>query len=87
MQRVAYLRASEPSNLDAEITREALFGTALNTDVLIEIICTRSSSELVSTKQAYQARYNSNLERDVSFKINGNIKEVILVLSSVNYQG
>ncbi|XP_020082878.1 annexin D7-like isoform X2 [Ananas comosus] len=68
--RVAYLRASEPSNLDAEITREALFGTALNTDVLIEIICTRSSSELVSTKQAYQARYNSNLERDVSFKIN-----------------
>lgn len=75
-QRVAYLRASEPSERDAEIVRGALFGQSLDPDTLTEIVCTRSSLELSSAKNAYQARYNSNLEQDVSSKAIGSLKEV-----------
>ncbi|XP_019710109.1 annexin D8 isoform X2 [Elaeis guineensis] len=86
--RVAYLRATEPPERDAEIVRGALFGQSLDPDTLTEIICTRSSLELSAAKQAYQARYNSNLERDVSSKTIGSLKEVLLaVLNSNCYDG
>ncbi|XP_073013688.1 annexin D6-like [Typha latifolia] len=88
LARVAYLRACEPSNRDAELIRNSLFGKNLDLDVLIEIVCTRSSSELISIKLAYHARYYSDLERDVSSKTNGNIKEILLaVMNSSKYSG
>lgn len=76
MQRVAYLRASEPCVRDADIARDALFGRRLNADVLIEVVCTRSSAEVALIKQAYQARYSTSLERDVSSRTNGSLSEV-----------
>ncbi|XP_038975873.1 annexin D7-like [Phoenix dactylifera] len=86
--RVAYLRASEPPERDAEIVRGALFGQSLDPDTLTEIICTRSSLELSSAKQAYQAQYDSNLEQDVSSKTIGSLKEVLLAILSLNcYNG
>ncbi|KAG1342408.1 putative inactive receptor kinase [Cocos nucifera] len=83
--RVAYLHASEPPERDAEIVRGALFARSLDTDTLTEIICTRSSLELSSAKQAYQARYNSNLERDVSSKTIGNLKQILLAILNSNF--
>ncbi|KAJ3705662.1 hypothetical protein LUZ61_009367 [Rhynchospora tenuis] len=88
MQRLAYLRAISPCNQDAEFIREALFGRNLNINKITEIICTRLSSQIVSLKQAYQSQYNTSLDRDISHKTNGTLKEVLLaILSSSNYNG
>ncbi|KAJ4760409.1 Annexin-like protein [Rhynchospora pubera] len=84
--RLAYLRTIAPCNRDAEFIREALFGCNLNINMITEIICTRPSSQIVSLKQAYQSRYNTSLERDITYKTNGTLKEVLLaILSSSNY--
>lgn len=78
MQKVAYLRASEPHDRDAEIIRGSLFGRSLELSILTEIICTRSSPELRIVKGAYQSRYNTDLKQDVSYKVSGVLREVNL---------
>ncbi|XP_027179894.1 annexin D7-like [Coffea eugenioides] len=76
---MVYLRINEPQERDAELTRDSLFGgNKVNLNVLIELLCTRSSSQLSSIKQAYCNRYGSNIEQDVSQKISGNFKEILL---------
>lgn len=79
VQRAAYLRMIEPQERDAEIVRNSLFGngSSVNLNTLIEIACSRPSSELQCIKQAYRSRYNSDLEQDVTTKINSGFKEVI----------
>ncbi|CAK9135423.1 unnamed protein product [Ilex paraguariensis] len=86
---VVYLRMSEPQDRDAEIVREALFGGRVNLNVLIEVVCTRSSSQLHSIKQAYRVHYNSQIEQDIAQKITGSFKEILLaaVRSSQKYAG
>ncbi|XP_041011743.1 annexin D2-like isoform X2 [Juglans microcarpa x Juglans regia] len=73
--RAAYLRMIEPQERDAEITRNSLFGGSVNLNTLIEIACTRPSSELQCIKQTYRSRYNSELEQDVTAKVRGGFKE------------
>ncbi|KAJ6843498.1 annexin D7-like [Iris pallida] len=87
--RVVYLRVSEPHERDAEIVRGALFGSSLDLDTLTEVICTRPSAGLRIVREAYRSRYMSDLDEDVSFKINGSsLKEVLLaVLKSCRYAG
>lgn len=76
MQRVVYLRVSEPHDRDAEIIRGALVSRCLDLNILTEIICTHSSSELRIVKEAYQSRYNADLKENVSCKISGILKWV-----------
>uniref|UniRef100_A0A5B7B9R1 Putative Annexin-like protein n=1 Tax=Davidia involucrata TaxID=16924 RepID=A0A5B7B9R1_DAVIN len=87
--RAAYLRMSESQERDAEMMRNSLYGGSVNLNILIEIACTRSSLELQSIKQAYCSRYNSNIEQDVSLKVNGGFKEILLAIlkSCRNYSG
>lgn len=74
--RAAYFRISEPQERDAEMMRNSLYGGSVNLNTLIEIACTRSSSELQAIKQAYSSLYNSNIDQDVAQKVNGGFKEV-----------
>lgn len=53
----------------------------MDLNMLIEITCSRSSSQLQSIKQSYRSRYKSDIEQDVSTRIKGGFKEVILPLS------
>ncbi|KAJ7968179.1 Annexin-like protein [Quillaja saponaria] len=87
--RAAYLSMREPQERDAEIMRNSLFGGNLNLNTLIEIACTRPSSELMCIKQSYRSWYNSDLEQDVNVKINGGYKEILLAVlkSCRNYNG
>ncbi|XWS39706.1 hypothetical protein CRYUN_Cryun18bG0078000 [Craigia yunnanensis] len=47
------------------------------------------SSELLKIKHAYQTRYNSDLEKDLTMKVNGGYKEIMLAVlkSCHNYGG
>ncbi|KAG6711125.1 hypothetical protein I3842_05G037600 [Carya illinoinensis] len=78
--RAAYLRMIEPQERDAEITRNSLFGGSVNLNTLIEIACTRPSSELQCIKQTYRSRYNSELEQAVTTKVSGGFKEILLAV-------
>ena len=42
---------------DANMINQALFDTKLDADIVMEIICTRSSSELKIIKQTYYNHY------------------------------
>ncbi|XWS68315.1 hypothetical protein CRYUN_Cryun04dG0079800 [Craigia yunnanensis] len=87
--RIAYLRMVEPRERDAQLMRHSLFGRSLDLNILIEVACTSPSSELLGIKHAYQTRYNSDLEIDLTMKVNGGFKEILLaVLKSFrNYGG
>ncbi|KAL5714563.1 hypothetical protein ACHQM5_016507 [Ranunculus cassubicifolius] len=89
LAKVAYLRMSEPQLRDAEIIRNSLFGARVDLNTLIEVICTRSSAELHVIKQSYRSQYNSDTEQDVSTKVQGGFKEILVavVRSSRNYGG
>ncbi|GMP39044.1 hypothetical protein CsSME_00010041 [Camellia sinensis var. sinensis] len=78
--RAAYFRISEPQECDAEMMRNSLYGGSVNLNTLIEIACTRSSSELQAIKQAYSSLYNSNIDQDVALKVNGGFKEILLAI-------
>ncbi|XP_020255451.1 annexin D7-like [Asparagus officinalis] len=84
--RVLYLQLSEPHNRDAEIIRRTFSGRSLDLSILTEIICTRSSSDLRIVKEAYHSRYNADLRQDISYKMSGILKEILVaVLNSSNY--
>ncbi|XP_077213214.1 annexin D2-like [Tasmannia lanceolata] len=86
--RVAYLHMREPHERDAEMLRGALFGSSVDPDILTTIVCTRLPSDLRSVKQAYRARYNSNIEQDLATKTKGNLKEILLaILNSSGISG
>ncbi|KAF9599794.1 hypothetical protein IFM89_001740 [Coptis chinensis] len=89
LTKAAYLCMREPHERDAEIIRNVLFGDRVDLNTLIEVVCTRSSSELQGTKQAYRSQYNSDIEQDVSLKAHGGFKEILLAIlrSSRNYGG
>ncbi|XP_058099949.1 annexin Gh1-like [Magnolia sinica] len=89
LARVAYLRMSEPHKRDAEIVRGSLSSTSsMDLNTLIEVVCTRSPSELQSIRQAYRARYGSDVEQDITRRRNGNLKEVLLaILNSSKIDG
>lgn len=76
VKRLAYLRVSDPQSRDAEILRRVLVAGSINLGTLIEITCTRSSSELHYIKQQYYSRYQSDLELDISMKVSSGFKEV-----------
>ncbi|XP_024019893.1 annexin D5 [Morus notabilis] len=70
----------EPQERDSEIVRNSLFGATINLNTLIEIICTRSSSQQQCIKEAYKSRYKSDIEQDISMRINGGFKEILLAV-------
>ncbi|EOX98827.1 Annexin-like protein [Theobroma cacao] len=88
LARIAYLRMVEPHERDAQMIRHSLFGGSLNLNIIIEVACTRPSSELLRIKHAYQSRYNSDLEKDLTMRVNGGFKEILLaVLKSCRNYG
>ncbi|MBA0854849.1 hypothetical protein Goshw_005884 [Gossypium schwendimanii] len=86
--RIAYLRMVEPYERDAQLLRHSLFGGSLNLNTLIEVACTRPSSELLQIKHCYQTQYKSDLEKDLTMKISGGFKEILVTVlrSCRNYR-
>ncbi|XP_020575864.1 annexin D2-like [Phalaenopsis equestris] len=85
---MVYLQLSEPSDRDAEIIRRAMYGYSTDLILVMEIVCTRSSLELLSIKQAYRMTYISLLEHDFATRANGSLKEILsAILNSRIYAG
>eukprot|EP01018_Ginkgo_biloba_P005221 Gb_05136 [translate_table: standard] len=88
LKRAMMLWMLDPADRDASILRDALAGAGTKDKTLIEIICSRTPSQLQLIRQAYHARYHSYLEKDVAADTSGHYQNLLLAyLSSVRHEG
>lgn len=71
-----------PRIYDARCLRAAMKGAGTDEAVLIEILCTKSNSEVDEIKAAYQSEFDRDLEDDLKSETGGHFKR--LLVASVN---
>ena len=72
----------DPITFDAWSLRKAMKGAGTNEDTLIEILATRSNNDINLIKKKYLELYGKSLEQDLSSELSGDLKTVMLTLSS-----
>jgi annexin A7/11 len=73
------LAVMEPARLyDAKCLRRAMRGPGTDEAVLIEILCTRTSSEIYEIVEAYKKEFKRNLEKDVVSETSGHFKRLLV---------
>ncbi|XP_054633334.1 annexin A2a [Dunckerocampus dactyliophorus] len=65
---------------DASEIRGSIKGLGTDEETLIEILCSRSNSELQEIKQVYQELFKKDLEKDVAGDTSGNFAKLLLAL-------
>lgn len=53
-------------------------GVGTAEDVLIEILCTRTSEEVVAIKQQYKSDFGRDLEKDIISETSGHFKRLLV---------
>ncbi|KAJ8471783.1 hypothetical protein OPV22_026126 [Ensete ventricosum] len=87
-ERAVLLWTLDPADRDAQLANEALRRWNPSNRVLIEIACTRNSSELFDVRRAYHLRYKRSLEEDVAKHTTGDFRKLLVPLvSSYRYEG
>ncbi|CAA7394879.1 unnamed protein product [Spirodela intermedia] len=77
-----------PAERDAVIVRAALSGDISQTHVAIEVICSRTSSQIQLFKQAYRTKFGSVLENDIQSRANDDTGKLLLAfVSKHRYEG
>lgn len=66
----------DPPERDAYMANEATKLFTKNVWVLVEIVTTRTTSELFHVRQAYHARFKKSLEEDVAQHTSGDVRKV-----------
>uniref|UniRef100_A0A0C9S4X9 Annexin n=1 Tax=Wollemia nobilis TaxID=56998 RepID=A0A0C9S4X9_9CONI len=88
LKKAVNLWMCDPAERDAVLLRDALAGAGTKDKTLIEIICSRTPSQLQLIRQAYYARYNKFVEKDVESDTSGYYQKLLLAyLSSGRYEG
>ncbi|GLT82110.1 hypothetical protein SLE2022_005210 [Rubroshorea leprosula] len=78
----------DPADRDALLANMALKKTIPDFQVILEIACVSSPEELLATKRAYRFRYKHSLEEDVASYTEGNIRKLLVALTSTyKYDG
>ena len=72
----------DPVTYDCVSLKKAMKGAGTNEDTLIEILATRNNTDINSIKQKYIQLYGKTLEEDLSSELSGDLKTVMLTLSS-----
>ena len=73
-----------PAEFDAMCLYKAMKGLGTNEGVLIEIIGTRTSQQLMEIKDAFQREYNESLEKWVKGDTSGNFRNLLIALLQCN---
>jgi len=71
---------TEPIEYDCDELRAAMKGVGTNEDTLIEIIASRSKSQIMAIKQKYKEKYNRDLEEDVRKETSGTLRHLLISL-------
>jgi len=72
----------DPVTFDCFSLNKAMKGLGTNEDTLIEILSTRNNQYISLIKQRYQELYKKSLENELSSELSGDLKKVMLTLSS-----
>ena len=71
---------TEPIEYDADQLREGMKGLGTNEDTLIEIIASRSPSQLKAIAAKYKEKYNRDLEQDIKKETHGTLEHLLVSL-------
>ena len=71
---------TEPIEYDCDELRAAMKGVGTNEDTLIEIIASRSKSQIMAIKQKYKEKYKRDLEEDVRKETSGTLRHLLISL-------
>jgi annexin A7/11 len=72
----------DPIVYDCITLKHAMKGAGTDEDSVIEILATRSNKDITSIKQKYLQMYGKPLEQDLASDLSGDLKTVMLTLSS-----
>ena len=73
-----------PIELEAHDLKNAIDGAGTDEEVLIDVMCTKTNSEMLELKDTYRRMYNRDLERDVSGDVSGYFKRLIVSLAAAH---
>lgn len=75
----------EPASLfDAKCLRRAMRGAGTDEESLIDILCTRTNSEIAEIKKAYTEYYRRDLEKDCVSETSGHFKRLLVSMCQGN---
>nr|VDD54605.1 unnamed protein product [Brassica oleracea] len=87
-ERAILLWTLEPGERDALLANEATKRWTSSNQVLMEVACTRTSTQLLHARQAYHARFKKSIEEDVAHHTTGDFRKLLVSLvSSYRYEG
>lgn len=66
------------AQFDAHQLRKAMKGLGTDESLLIEILCSRTNSEIVDIKEAYKKEFQRNLEKDVVSETSGHFRRLLV---------
>jgi len=69
---------THPAVFDAHCLKKAVKGLGTDEELLIEILCNRSNSELNQLKSAYQKEFGVELEKDIVDDTSGDFKKIFI---------
>lgn len=69
-----------PTQYDAQQIRTSIKGLGTDEETLIEMVCSRSKSEMVEIKKTYQEMFKKEVEKDVAGDTSGDFAKLLLAL-------
>jgi hypothetical protein len=73
-----------PADLDAKLVRQAVKGLGTDEDLLSEVICSRTPSELKACAESYQRQFQRNMEGDIKGDTSGDLAKVYMACLGAN---
>lgn len=70
-----------PAQFDASELKASMKGLGTDEDTLIEIVCSRTNSELHEIVQAYKEMYKTELEKDIVSDTSGDFRKLLVALA------
>lgn len=87
-ERAVFLWTLDPAERDAYLANEATKRFTSSKWVILEIACTRSSTDLFKVREAYHSRYQRSLEEDVAYHTTGEFRQLLVPLvTAFRYEG
>jgi len=73
-----------PAELDAKLVRQSIKGLLSDEELLSEVICTRTATELKAASEAYTRLFNRNMTNDIKNDTSGDLAKVYLACLADN---
>lgn len=77
-ENIAVALLMDNAQFDARCLRNAMKGAGTDEKALIEVICTRSNTEIANIKAAYTAMFHRDLEKDIISETSGHFKRILI---------